>query len=266
MSIIIISSDIREIEEMIAEKVAEEKKYNRLDRRILKDLANKEQIDSGKLIEALEKTPSLIKKFLSRQWQSYLACIEAEVLERMLENNLVCWGLAAHLYIIEIPHVMKVRILSGKSSRITKSVEQTGDGLQKGEKYRAAKLTQRKKWSQTAFNQDETDLSRYDLVISLDQIDPVEAVQTITSASEYRKFQVMTYSMKCLTDLALTAKVNATLLKSITDVKVQVRNGSVVVSTQASNRQKRKKIETIKDLVSRVKGVEYVEVHVKKTF
>lgn len=264
MSIIIISSDVREIEEMIAEKVAEEKGYGRLDRRFLADVAARHQVDPGKLAEALESTPSLFKNLSTRQWRYLLACIEAEVLARMLADNLVCSGLAAHLYVTDISHAMKIRVLSGKGSGIAKVAEKRGISLEKAEKSREDDLARRKKWSQAAFNQDETDLSRYDLVISLDQIDPVEAVRTITGASEYRKFQVMTYSMKCLTDLALAAKVNAVLLKSMADVKVQARDGQVVVSTRASSRQKRKKIETIKEMAGNVDGVGYVEVHVKK--
>ena len=264
MPIIIISSDVREIEKMIAEKVAEEKGYNRLDQSILNDVAARHQIDPGKLTEALETIPSVFKKLSPTQWRYYLACIEADVLERLLDDNIVCWGLAAHLYVIGISHALKIRVQSGKNTGITKIIEQSGASLQKAEKDRTDKLAQRKKWSQAAFNYDETDLSRYDLFISLDQIDPVEAVRTITGASEYRKFQLMTYSMKCLTDLALAAKVNATLLKSMVDIKVQARDGSVVVFTRASNRQKRKKVETIKELAGKIDGVGYVEVHVKK--
>ena len=116
----------------------------------------------------------------------------------------------------------------------------------------------------TAYNHDETDPSGYDLVINLDQIDPAEAVKTITNAAEYLKFQPMTYSIKCLSDLALAAKVNVRLLKHMVDINVQARDGSVVVLTKASNRQKEKKIAAIKDLAGSIEGIRYVEVHVKK--
>lgn len=74
----------------------------------------------------------------------------------------------------------------------------------------------------------------------------------------------MTYSLKCLADLALAAKVNAALLKSMSDVKAQARDGSVIVLTKALRPQKRKKIAAIKELAGNVEGVSYVEVHVKK--
>jgi len=250
MAIIIISSDAREIEESIAEKVAVAMNFQWLDRRILADVAAKHGIDPDKLTDAMETIPSVFNRLSSKQWRYYLACVEAEVLDRLLEDNIVCSGLAAHLYVIGVSHAMKVRILSGHPREPGKS--------------RAGELQQRKKWSLAAYDYDETDLSRYDLVINLDQIDPAEAVKTICGAAEYRKFQVMTYSRKCLSDLVLAAKVDGILLKSMADVKVQARDGSVVVLTKASNRQRRKKIETIKELAGNVEGVRYVEVHVQK--
>jgi len=264
MSIIIVSSDVREIEEMIAQKVADAMGYQRLDRGILPGVAEKYQIDPGKLCESLENTPSLFKNLSSRQWRHYLSCMEAETLDRLLADNIVCWGLSAHLYVTGVSHAMKIRVLSASSQGLMEIAEQKKISLQKAEKLRADALAHRKKWSLAAWNTDETDLSRFDLVINLDQIDPGEAVNTIISAAAYRKFQVMTYSQKCLSDLALAAKVNAALLKSMADVKVQARDGSVIVLTKSLSPRKRKKIAAIKELAGNVEGVSYVEVHVKK--
>lgn len=264
MSIIIISSDTREIEENIAKKVSEVLGYNLLDRTILADVAQKHQINPERLQEYMETTPSLFKSLSSKQWRYYLASIEAEVLEHLIQDNIVCCGLAAHLYVTGVSHALKVHVLSGSRECIEPIASRKEAPVQKTQKHLDNELQQRKKWSLSAYNCDETDLSKYDLVINLDQIDPAEAVKTITSAIEYRKFQVMTYSMKCLSNLALAAKVNVKLLESMSDVKVEARDGSVVVLTKASNSQKRKKIATIKELAGNIEGVSYVEVHVKK--
>lgn len=265
MSIIILSSDDRETEGLIAEKVALEKGYDRLDRHFLSEVAAKHEMKPEKLAEALDSTPTVLGKLPVRHWRQYLACIEAEVLERMLADDLVCCGLAANLYVTGISHAMRVRVLAGKEKKITDIADQNAISIEKAEKLSVKALVRRKKWSLAAFGSDETDLSRYDMVINLDQIDPVEAVRTITGASEYRKFQVMTYSKKCLTDLALAARVNLELLKSMTDVKVQAKDGAVIVFVRTLRRQKRKTVETIKELASRVDGVSYVEVHVNNS-
>lgn len=264
MSIIIISSDVREIEEKIAKQVAQDLDYDLLDRTILADVAKKLQINPEKLIEYMETTPSLFKSPSLKQWRYYLASIEAEVLEHLMKDKIVCSGLSAHLYVTGISHVLKVHLLSGNRECIEKVIKLNESLVQKTQREINSGVQQRKKWSLTAYNCDETDLSKYDLVINLDQIDPAEAVKTITSAMEYRKFQVMTYSMKCLANLTLAARVNVKLLESMTDIKVEARDGSVLVFTKALNRQKRDKITTIKELAGRVDGVSYVEVHVKK--
>lgn len=263
MSIIIISADTGEIEEIIAQKVAETMGFTTLDHHILAEVASTHGIDPDQLDEALKTTPSLFKKMTAKQWRYALSCLEAEVLDRLLKDNIVCHGVAAHLYVTGVSHAMKVRILKGKNRVIKEIVQQRGLSLEKTERCCAAELEQRKKWSKAAYGFDETDLSQYDLVINLDQIDPEEAVKTIAGAAEYRKFQVMTYSMKCLSDLALSARVNTVLLNAMTDISVQSHDGSVVVTAKASNRQKRERIALIKEMAGKVDGVRYVEVHVK---
>ena len=264
MPIIIIAADDRKIEEQIVDQVAGEKKYELLDRRRLKEIAAGCQTSAEKLVGVLETTPSVFKKMPLRQWRQLLSCLEAGVLTRLLADNLVCCGLAAHLYVTDVSHAMKIRLLSGKKQRIALL---TGRGMspEKAEKSLAAELARRRKWSLAAFNVDETDLSGYDMVISLDQIDPVEAVRTIIGASEYRKFQAVTYSTKTLSDLALAARVEAVLFKEMNNVRVQARDGAVVVSTGALRHQKRKKVEAIKSLAGGIEGVSYVEVHVNRT-
>lgn len=131
MSIIIISSDAREIEEMIARKIAEAMGWNLLGPEILIDIAAKRQIDPGKLREAMENTPSLFKSLSSRQWHHYLACLEADVLDRLLADNIVCWGLSAHLYVTGVSHAMEVRVLSSSSQGLTEIAEQKKSAFKK---------------------------------------------------------------------------------------------------------------------------------------
>jgi cytidylate kinase len=272
MSIIIISADSGEIEQTIARKVADAMGYTLLDDQFMEDIGAKHQIDQKLLDTELEKTPSLFNKLSACQWHHDLACIEGDVLDRLLTDNIVCHGLCAHLYVQGVSHAMKIRILTG-NSRISAGIATPGGSsatrtktdktkTEQTPKNRSAKLDQRKKWSTAAYGCDETDLSRYDLVINMDQIDPDEAVKTITDAAKFRKFQVMTYSTKCLADLALGARVNAALLDEMSDIKVEAHDGSVVVFTRSSNRKKRDRIAKIKEIAGKIKGVDLVEVHV----
>lgn len=245
MSIIIISADARESEEAIAGKVADAAGYQVLDRSVLASIAEANDVDADRLTEALDNRPTLLKKIAAKQWRFFLAIIEAGVCEKLLEDKLVCLGLGAHLYARDVSHALKVRLLSAEKARDGRYIEH------------------RRKWSLDAYGYDETDPAYYDLVINLDNIDPDEAVKTITDAAAYRKFQPMTYSIKCLSDQALAARVSVALLKSISPVQVESRDGSVVITTRASMRDKHKKVATIKELAGAIDGVNYVEVHFK---
>ena len=116
-------------------------------------------------------------------------------------------------------------------------------------------------WSSAAFGRSEADPSMYDLVINLSQIDPDEAVRTISTAVGYRKFQPMTYSMKTLAEGALAARVKARLLSSMSDVQVEASDGRVKVTSKAMKRERQKKAAAIKAMAGEVEGVEFVEVH-----
>ncbi len=265
MALIIISSNSRKEEQEIAEKILDVKSdYHGVNADILKEVEDKYHIDSGELNKALENTPSLLKKILSSQWKYRLACIEAEVLDRLASDNIVCWGLAAHLYVVGISHALKIRLIHNNENRIREMADLQGISFSKAEKWLATELTKRKKWGLAAYDRDETDPAQYDLVINLDQIDQNETVETITTASGYRKFQPITYSMKSLSDLALAAKVRTTLLKSMSDIRVEAKDGTILVYTKAFKQNKIEKVKQIKELAGNMDGVNFVEVHVAK--
>ncbi len=261
MSTIIISADEPAIEKQIALKVAEELGYQTIGPEILPDVAARNDVPADKLPSALDKTPSAIRREATKRWLRQLACIEAEVLERLKSDNLVCWGLAAHLYVMGVSHAMKVRILSDTEQQVQKIVEANKTTEKKARRQISNHQRKREQWSSSAFGKSEADPGMYDLVINLGQIEPDEAVRTIAGAIGYRKFQPMTYSMKSLAEGALAAKVKAKLLLSMADVRVEASDGRVKVTSKALKRERTKKAAAIKELAGTVEGVEFVEVH-----
>jgi hypothetical protein len=120
---------------------------------------------------------------------------------------------------------------------------------------------QRNQWCLQAFQLDETDPSRYDMIINLSQINPEEAVKTIISAVEYQKFRPMTYSIKYLQDLELESRVRVRLISDYPEAAITARDGTVVVKVKALKRGRQKKAAAIKELVGDIQGVDYVEIH-----
>jgi len=122
----------------------------------------------------------------------------------------------------------------------------------------------RENWSMTAYNRKEADPGLYDMVINLDQVQPDEAVDTLSTTMGYPRLKAMTYSKNNLADRALAARVKNVLLKSLTDIQVDAQNGTVVVTTASVKREKSKKIDTIKKIAAQVEGIGYLEVHWNK--
>jgi cytidylate kinase len=261
MSVIIISSDSYQTGREIAESTAKALGYGYLGRDILGKVADKYKVPEEKLTQVLEERPSFLS-MSSKLRNRYLAYIQESALSELLKGNLVCQGLAAHLYVLGISHVLRVRVLSDVEKRAQQIVSEGGISLEKAKKLLETQKKARRRWSMEAFHLDETDPSQYDMVISLSQIDPGEAVKIITETVAYRRFEPMTYSTKCMQDLALASRARAALLDRFPDVRVRANRGTLVVETTALRREKQKRAKAIKDLAGEIPGVEYVEVHV----
>ncbi len=261
MPIILISSDSYGTGREIGEKTAKTVKYDYVGREILAPIAKKFNIQEDKLIKAIEEMPSFFG-LSSKLRNKYLAYIQAAALGQLLEDNVVCHGLAAHLYVLGVSHVLKVRILTDPEKLTGELSSESGMSAEKIKKLIRRQEDQHKYWSLEAFGINETDPSNYDMVISLNQIDPDEAVNTIADMTASPKFQPMTYSIKCLRDKELAARVRVVLMERFPDIRVHADGSTVIVETKSIKREKRKRTLAIKELAGGVEGVNYVEVHV----
>jgi len=261
MSIIIISSDSYPVGREIATKTAEALGYNFLGRELLTEIADKYKVEEEKLAGALDERPSFLKMGGKLRNQC-LAYIQEATLGALLEEKQVCQGLAAHLYVLGVSHVLRVLILAEPEQVLQQYTSKRDLSKKEARKIMDRHNRFRRRWSEEAFDVDETEPSHYDLTISLSQIDADEAVKIMSETISYRRFNPMTYSVKCLQDLELAARVRAALLSHFPDVKVRARSGTLVVGTAGLKREKRKRAEAIKAIAGKIPGVEYVEVHV----
>lgn len=255
MPVLILSSENKELEREIAEKIAQKLTYTTLNEQFLNKIADKHILERKKLWDAMSTMPSILKRISAKWWHYSLSCVELEVLEQLVNDRCVCWGLSAHLYVMVISHVLKVRLIGGHDS-VSPSEKQ--------KKEFARQERNRKKWSMAAFNRKEADPGLYDMVINLDQIQIDEVVNTLITTLGYPRFKAMTYSKNNLKDQALAARVKNALLKSLTDIHVHAQNGRVVVTTSSVKRERSKKIENIKKIAGHITGIGYLEVHWNK--
>ena len=148
MPILILSSENKELENKIGQKIAQKLEYTTLNQEFFSEIAQTYTLDSKKLMNAMEITPSILKRMPSKQWYYYLSCVEAGVFGRLLEDNCVCWGLAAHLYVAVVSHVLKVRLIGGHDS--TPRSDKRNMTPDKIKKIIAEQERSRENWSMTA--------------------------------------------------------------------------------------------------------------------
>lgn len=265
MPIIIISSDSYQTAREIAESAAATLGVESVGREILRTAADRYKVPEAKLLKALEEKPSVLG-MSTKLWKLYLAYIEEAVLSRLQGDNMICYGLAAHLYVLGVSHALRIRILSDAEKRISQMASRHNLSPERAKKLLEKEKLASRSWSMEAFRLDETDPSQYDLVISLSQIDQGEAVKIIRETAGYARFKAMTYSVHCMEDLALASKARAVLLERFPGVRVRADRGTLVVETLALKREKEKKTKAIKEMAGKIPGVQYVEVHVTNDF
>ncbi len=260
MPIISLSSHLGSKAARIARRVADATGYRLLDRGFLDEIAERHGVSRASLLDLLDNAP----RFLgigSRSRRRNLAILQQAVLEELLHDRIVTIGLAAHLYVTGVSHFIRVRVVGDQEERARALSEEQGISVEKAA--RLIKLHDRRRlhWSLEFFDLDESDPALHDLVIDLGATPEDEAVRTICEAAAARLYQPITYSVKCLQDQALAARVRVALFDPYPDIEVKARGTTVYVRAKAPARHRHRRVAAIKEAAQEVAGVDYVEVH-----
>lgn len=258
MTSIIISSDDHVVCQEIGQETAAALGYTYIGRELLAQVAAQHKVPEEKLVRVLDGPT---RRMTSKTRDLLLSCIQTTTLNGMLEDSVVCAGLGAHLYVRDVSHVMLIRVLSDAKARISALMAQRQVSLRKAQKVLERENARLSSWSADAFAQSEGDPALYDIVISLGQIEVGKVVDILKDMSGYRKFRPMTYSRRCLSDLALASSVRTALLAQFPEIRVRADGDKAIVHVKCSKRQKQRTVEAIKEVARGTAGVNLVEVH-----
>lgn len=259
MTSIIVSSDDLAVGQIIGKKTADALGYRYFDRGLLKQVAKRFDVKEEKLNQVIDGSPT--SRLSAKTRDLLVSYIQTLTLEQIQKDNVVCTNLAAHLYVRDVSHVLIIRVLADSEERAKQIMERKGVSLRKALKIIEQKKTSRAEWSIDTFSLNENDPSIYDMMISLGQIETEKVIEIIKDMAGYRKFQPMTYSVKCMENLAMASRVRSMLLPKYPEVKVAADGGRVIVNLRCSKWQKLSIVEAIKKRVGEIRGVSLVEVH-----
>lgn len=261
MPIITISQDTCSRGEDISKKVAAKLGYECIGPELIQHACESLAFPYAKIHRALHDSPTFLEHIGSKKEQT-LALFRAIFYEYMSRDNIVYHGLAGHIFLAEIPNIIKVRILTDLDERVREAMRQGNLSYEKAKKQLDQKDKQREKWTKYLYGKDNRDPRLYDLYLNLHYINIDAAVAIIIGTAQTLTNHDMEMTRRKLMDLALAAKTEARLLEVFPEVEAVARDGEVFVSVKGSLLQQDMIIERAKNIISEIKDIRSAKIGV----
>jgi cytidylate kinase len=260
MTIVTISRGSYSRGKEVAEKTAKELGYDCVSRDILLDASETFNIPEIRLVRAIHDAPSLLDRFTLNK-RSYVTYIQSAFTERVKSDNVVYHGLAGHVFLHGIDHVLKVRIIADMEDRVRQEMQREGENTETARARITHDDQERRKWTQSLYGVDPWDPALYDMVIHIHRFSVDDAVEMICRAVKRDHFQATAASKQKMADLVLACSVKAALVESHPDFAVSAEYGNVLIYTKREDRSAHRLEARAKSLANEISGINNVEVH-----
>lgn len=264
MSIVTISRGSFSHGSRVAQRLAERLNYECISREILLDASEKFNVPEIKLIRAFEDAPSFFDRFTNGR-AMYVSFIRAALLERICKDNVVYHGFAGHALLMDLPQVLKVRVIAARDARIKLLMHKENVSWDRADEMLTKLDNTRRKWTEHLYGQNPNDPGLYDLVINISRVSEEEGAAIIERALEPLRFATTPESQALLHDTYLGAQVEACLIQEYPKIKVSSKDGVVFVAVYKSwlqNVETAATMSRIRELAESVEGVASVEIGV----
>ncbi|MEJ2586346.1 MAG: cytidylate kinase-like family protein [Deltaproteobacteria bacterium] len=260
MAIITISRGSYSKGKEVAEKVAECMGYECISREVLLDASDRFNIPEVRLVKAIHDAPSILDRF-GHQKQAFIAYIRYSLARRAQKDNVVYHGLAGHLLLSGIPHVLKVRIIADLEDRVKSEMRREGVSENEARTLIIRDDQERRKWTRTLFGQDPWDSALYDLVIHIRELTVDDAARFTCEAAQLKPFETTPEAKQKMNDLVAACELKAALLDEYPDVRVTCEYGTVLIYTKSGERIQHKLHERAWKLAQKIDEIHHLEVH-----
>ncbi len=184
MSIIAISRGTFSGGEALATRVAERLGYPCLSREAnLEEAAKTYGVPAMGLVVSMEKRPSFWHRVVGER-TTHLTFVRASLCEHAQADNLVYHGLAGHLLLPGISHVIRVRVIADLDYRIKAARAQQELGHGEAVAYIEKVDKERRQWIRFLFDVEWDDPNLYDVVLNLSRVSLGTACETVARLTE----------------------------------------------------------------------------------
>jgi cytidylate kinase len=258
MSIITISRGSYSRGKEVAEKLARKLMYDCVSRDILLEASDEFNIPEIKLVRALHDAPTVLERFTHGK-ERYVSYLRSALLQRVLKDNVVYHGLAGQYFLRDIPHVLKVRITADMEDRVKEEMKRENISAEEALYILKKDDEERRGWGLKVYGTDTWDDRLYDMVLHIKKLTVEDAVEILFETVQKPIFQTTPESHKIISNLALSAKVQTSLMKIAPMVKVTADDGVVIIGNiDDSLTVKKEVLAEIKKRAGNVEGVKEI--------
>jgi cytidylate kinase len=245
---------------VVAERLARRLEFECISRDVLIEASDKFNIPEIKLVNAIIDTPSFLNRFTHGQ-ESYIAYIQSALTRHLCKDNIVYHGLAGHVFLKNVSHVLKVCIIADFDKRVENLTAREKVSEREARSWISKVDKERRKWTNQLYGVDPWDPHLYDVVIKVDHSDVDDAVETIYRFARFSRFKTTTESRRAMEDLALACEIKAALISKYPGIRVTSTNGNVILYTDSGDPPKQKLQSSAESLLTKIKGINNIEFH-----
>ncbi len=266
MAIVTISRGSYSRGKEVAEKLAHRLGYECISRDILLQASEEFNIPEIKLIRAIHDAPLVLERFTHGKKQ-YISYFRSALLHHVQRDNVVYHGLAGHFFLQKVPHVLKVRIIADIEDRVKEEMRRENILAKKALYILKKDDEERRKWSLQVTGMDAWDSRNYDIVLHIGILTVEDAIDILYETIKKSAFQTTKESQKMIDDLALSAKVQAHLVKNYPNINVLADNGKIYIKNIESGLSlKDLNIKKIENIIKKIEGVKEVMFYLPSTY
>ncbi len=265
MPIVTISRGSRSGAKELAECLAAKLGYNCLSREELSDYAIEQGVPVGKLQTAMVKPPRVYRR-MGKERDLYMACVTAHLCEAAQDGKLVYHGHAAHLYLPDVTHVLRVRVVSHKEFRIRQEMVRLNLSREKAKEYIENVDQDRAKWVRFLFGVNWDDPHLYDITVNVQSMGAENAASALCAMAELPNFKPTPASVQAFGNrwLAARARFRLGIDKRTAHVDLHVRadDGVVTVTYPPQNSEI---LPLVPEVLADLDGLKGIECAIAQT-
>jgi len=261
MSIITISRGSYSRGKEVAQKLADALDYECISREIILEASEHFNIPELKLVRAIHDAPTILDRF-SYGKERFIAFFRAALLKHLQRDNVVYHGLGSHFFLQPFPHVLKVRISANLEDRVREEMLREHISAEEARMMLVNDDAERRKWGIQIFGQDTWNPQLYDMILHIGNLNVDQAVSVILHTVQQPCFKSTPESLSMLADEALSAQVEAALVRTYPKVMVDSGDGDVFINVRGSRTDEKDITEKVKRLVEKIEGIKNVQVNI----